>query len=210
MATAFSKESTFWYYLCRRTWDAVSKQMDDPVALMNIRAREEGLPLEWTRDAAISWATVCRMYLMLMGHIRKFSRWEFTCFRQGGSAAMSPPQFFHDAMDRAIGNIRKPAFADREPVDSLADTFALGSVRYGLPRFPAEVETEARLQEPLMGWIVTDEHVHKAALLAVLPEDGFWDDCLEDYAKKRPGWFRRTFTDSNKWLFPEGGTGTQK
>lgn len=116
---------------------------------------------------------------------------------------MSPPQFFHDAMDRAIGNIGKPAFANREPVDSLADTFALGSVKYSGPHLSSDLATEAKLQEPFMAWIVTDEHVHKAVLLVVLSEDGFWETCLEEYAKKRPGWFRRTFTDANKWLFPD-------
>lgn len=202
MATPFTKESTFWYYLCRRTWDAVSKQIDDAIALMNIRAREEGLPLEWTREAAISWATVCRMYLMLRVHLPAMSRWEFTSFRQGGSAAMSPRQCFHDALSRAIGNINGPALANREPVDSLADTFALGSVRYSGPRVSSDPTVDVLSQEPLMAWMVTDEHVHKSALFAVLSEDGFWDAGLEDYAKKRPGWFRRTFTDANKWLFP--------
>lgn len=203
-APMMTGESTFWYFLARRTWDAVSTQIDESLEPMNLRARECQLPIEWKRDRAILWATVCRVFMLSKLHIPQMSSGDFPNLCRGASALFSSRGFFDMAHQRLIGNVNSPAFAGREPLDSVADTFALGSASYRGPGRSAEGSPPLILQEPMTQWVVTDELVHKASLLAVMSEGGFWEDCLAEYARRRPGWFRRQFTDARKWLFPHG------
>ena len=195
-------ESTFWYFLARRTREAVSTQIDESLELMNFRAAECQLPIEWKRDSAVLWATVCRVFLLAKVRFPEMSRWNFGSFHRGASAMFSPTGFFDLALRRAIDNVNSPAFVGREPLDSVADTFVLGSASYSGPGRSAEGSPPLILQEPIVQWIVTDDVVHKAALLAVLSEDEFWQECVAEYIQRRPGWCRRQFTDANKWLFP--------
>lgn len=195
-------ESTFWYFLARRTREAVSTQIDESLELMNLRAGECQLPIEWKRDSAILWATACRLFMLSKLHFPEMSRWGFSSLCRGASALFSPRAFFDLALRRVIDNVNSPAFAGREPLDSVADTFALGSASYSGPGRSAEGSPPLVLQAPMTQWVVTDDIVHKASVLAVILEDRFWEECVAEYAQRRPGWFRRQFTDANKWLFP--------
>ena len=196
------REITFWYFLAGRAWEAVSSQIDEPLELMNLRAQECQLPIEWKHQLAMPWATVCRVFILAKHHFPKMSSWDFAILCRGASATFSPRGFFDGALRRALDNVNSAAFAGREPLDSVADTFALGSASLSGPGYSAEGSSPFSLQMPLVQWIVTDDVVHKAALLAVHSIDEFWQECVAEYIQRRPGWFRRQFTDANTWLFP--------
>ena len=74
MADKVMGESTFWYFLCHQTWHQVSVQINQLVEAMNRRAREVNAPLVCKIDLAISWATVCRLYLFSIMHAPDMSK----------------------------------------------------------------------------------------------------------------------------------------
>ena len=131
----------------------------------------------------------------------RMSKWEFVRFRQGASAQFSPREFFDLAVKRILGNVNAPAFPGRKPIDSVADTFALGSTHSPEPLPKLDDRLLGILQAPIVNWIVTDEVIHKASLSAVECCSGFLDQCILEYSRRRPSWLRRNFTNPDAWLF---------
>jgi len=194
--TKHLRESTFWYYLGHRVWDDVTGQIAEAVIPMNVRAREEGIPVVWKLDRAVPWAAVCRVYVLSKQHFADATQAQFRSLRRGCSASIQPRGFFDQALKRVLGNINEPALPNREPIDSLADTFAAASMNYTIPDRVAE-----SIHPSVLEWIVADQVIHTAALLAVTPEEHFWDECTSEYGRRRPGWIRRTFSNAATWLF---------
>lgn len=203
MVRKFVGDSTFWYFLCRRTWGLVSAQIAESLEVMNRRATEMKMPLVWQANAAVSWATVCRIHLFAVTDAVEMSKWQFIQMRLGASRAMSPREFFFEAFQRIVANVNQPAFPGRSGIDSVADTFALGSASW--PGVPNNVDDKVLgvLQAPVIQLVVTDPIIHTAALLAVTSEKGAWESAVSEYSRRRPRWFRRNFTNADTWLFPE-------
>jgi hypothetical protein len=189
-------ESTFWYYVGHRVWDDVAAQIEESLGPLDSEAKKAGFPLEWDRGLAVPWATICRVYLLSKEHVPDLGPREFEALRRGVSASISPRGFFEHALKRILGNVEQPALPGRQLVDSLADTFALASIRYLVADLDAEL-----LHPRVLEWVVTDYLVHQAALLAIASERDFWAACEGEYRRRRPGWFRRTFSNADTWLF---------
>lgn len=194
--TNYLSESTFWYYFGHLVWDNVSTQINESLIPMNEKAKELGIPVEWKHKQAIPWATCCRVYILSKQHVPNISRKQFQALRTGVSASISPRDFFSHALQRILGNVDQPALPNRQMTDSVADTFAVGSINYLVPDNVAE-KIHARVLE----FVVKDEIIHGAALLAIASENKFWDHRVEEYRKRRPGWIKRIFSNADKWLF---------
>jgi hypothetical protein len=136
--TGYLSDSTFWYYLGHRAWDNVTAQITESIHAMNARAREVGFPVEWTSGRTVPWATVCRVHILSKQHLAHATKAQFGSLCRGCSASIQPRGFFEHALRRVLGNIDKPALPSREPIDSLADTFAAASMNYTIPDRVAE------------------------------------------------------------------------
>lgn len=138
LMTGYLSDSTFWYYLGHRAWDNVTAQITESIHAMNARAREVGFPVEWTSGRTVPWATVCRVHILSKQHLAHATKAQFGSLCRGCSASIQPRGFFEHALRRVLGNIDKPALPSREPIDSLADTFAAASMNYTIPDRVAE------------------------------------------------------------------------
>jgi hypothetical protein len=163
---------------------------------MNARATEADIPVEWKPDKAIPWATCCRAYILSKKHVPNTDHSNFRVFMSGVSASLGPLGFFDHALQCIMGNVEHPAFPNSNIADSVADTFAAASVSYKIPDGIAET-----IHGSILEWVVTDEVIHEASLLAIASKKDFWNESVDEYEKRRPGWLRRNLTMADKWLF---------
>lgn len=187
-------ESTFWYYVARRTNERISIQIHEPVELMNREAGHLDLPVRWRAERSVLWATACQLYLISKQKIGNPS--QFTAFQRGAAAVFQQRTFFEHALTRVIDNVSEPALPNRSPADSVADTYAVAGLEYEVPDAIAE-----KIHDAVCTEVVTNTVIHSAALLAVSPDGDLWPDYLEEYQSRQPSWLRRMFTDSDTWLF---------
>lgn len=169
-------EATLWYYLGHRTGDSVTAQIAESIDPMNAEARRVGFPVEWTSNQAIAWATVCRLYIISKQYLGDARKHEFTSLCRGCSASIRPRSFFERAFKRVVGNVTNLSLPNRKTIDSVADTFAIASMNYMVPE-----STATAIHPSVLEWVVTDELIHTAALLAITPENWFWNISVTEY-----------------------------
>jgi hypothetical protein len=189
-------ESPFWYYVGHCLWKDATDDIIQSIPPMNKRARDLNIPIEWNASSSIPWAVSCRAYVLSKEYANNADRKTFNAFRSGISASIGPQGFFDHALERIIGNVSSPAFSERLPHDSVADTFALGSMNYLVPEAEAE---QIHLQ--ILELVAADPQLHQAALLAVAPDRNLWHRCVSEYRERRPSFFKRVFSNADSWLF---------
>jgi len=194
--TAYTSESAFWYYVGHKLWNASTNEMNESLNPMNVRAAGANIPVEWKPDKAIPWATCCRAYILSKQNISNIGRLHFQAFVRGMTASIGPRGFFDHALHKIMGNVQNPALPNRIIVDSVADTFAAASMTYKISDDLAE-----SIHGSILEWVVTDQVIHAAALLAISTRKDFWEESVDEYGMQRPGWLRRNFTSADKWLF---------
>lgn len=194
--TEYTSESAFWYYVGHRLWNATTNEVNESLNPMNVRAAGANVPVEWKPDKAVPWATSCRAYILSKQHISDRGHRHFHAFMRGLSASLGPRGFFDHALQRIMGNVQVPALPNRQLIDSVADTFAAASLSYKISDDLAE-----SIHDSILEWIVTDQVIHSAALLAISTKKNFWDESVDEYGKRRPGWLRRNFFNADNWLF---------
>jgi len=192
----FLSESTFWYYLGHYLWSEVNNDIEKLISPMNMRARELDLPIEWKNASSIPWAVSCKVYILSKKYAHDEDQKVFNAFRSGMSASIAPRGFFDHALERIIGNVSQPAFPGRSAYDSVADTFAVASINYSISDTQAEY-----IHTQVLELIVTDDIIHKAALLAVTPNKELWSRCISEYLNRRPNLLKRLFSNADSWLF---------
>jgi len=195
---SYLEESTLWYFIGRRLWQEATDGIAQFTNEMNFRAKVLRLPVEWPNSQCIPWAVCCRSYILSKQCTPTSTKSLFNAFHRGMSASMGPRGFFDHAFRRVLGNISQPPFPGRPPIDSVADTFALASMKYLVPDPEAE-----QLHSHVMETVVTDQQIHGAAVRACTLRGDFLQQSLRSYAERRPGWFRRHFINADTWLFSE-------
>lgn len=195
----YLEESTLWYFIGHHIWQEATDEIDQYTNEMNLRAKALCLPIEWPNSQCIPWAVCCRFYILSKQLPSPPSKSLFKAFNRGMSASMGPQGFFDHAFRRILENVSQPAFPGRSLIDSVADTFALASMKYVIP------DPQAELVHPrIIETVVTDEQIHNSAMRACIIKDDFLQQSLATYTERRPGWFKRYFTNADTWLFLDG------
>jgi len=187
-------ESAFWQVVAHHLLAACEADIPQSLEPMSQRVRELELPIEFSPNKAVPWALACRGYVLAKQHLPDATKWEFALFRSNFGGVINPKGFFEHALTKILDNIATPAHSGRSAPDSVADTFAIGSLAYTLPTPPAE-----RLHASVLAVLVDDAVIHQASLLAVTPARTFWDETVQHYLEHRPGFLRRFFTDASRW-----------
>ncbi len=192
----YLEESTFWYFIGHQLWHQTTDTVGVLINALNIRAKALDLPVEWSFSQCIPWAVCCRSYVLFKKYDPLITKAVFNAFQRGMSVSMGPHDFFDHAFRRIVGNVAQQAFPGRTAMDSVADTFVLASMKYVLPNIEAE-----QLHTQVTETVITDKLIHEASVRACTLNAAFFEKSLNDYAERRPGWFRRYFTNADKWLF---------
>jgi len=193
----FSSESAFWHLLARRVERESARSLPDLFAALNGRAVALRLPVAYSPPHATAWAVLCRLFLLTNDGDDTLDRKGFAAMKAGFSRVLRPEAFTSGALERILKNIDAPAVLGRTLEESVADTFLVKAAATtlvegrDLPAGDPAVLAEC-VQDRVMCALAADVCRVRAAA---------WDEAVVEYARRRPGWVKRRFSDPRTWLF---------
>lgn len=195
-ARKYFSESPFWYFLAHRVSNESGDSIDPILASLNDRAQTLQLPLRFPQGHATAWAILCRLFVTCRPLWPQLGRFSFTQMRLGFARVIQPKGIVDTGFERIVKNIKEPAFVGRTPLESVGDTFlANGS------ELMAKELTPTSWDGPMMAALLSDERSCALAQRAVEPPSDLIEKTIEEYGRRRPGFFRRQFSHPAGWLF---------
>lgn len=193
---AYGSESPFWYFLAHRTQADSDDEVVELLIALNGRAEEIGLPIAFRAPHATAWANICRLFNDSQSRANDLGRMAFSIMKIGFGRVYGPKEFVDTAFHRILHNIQDPAFPGRSRDDSVVDTFLANGLK-----LVDEHGAAPSLDAEIVGACLSDVEMCQFGRRACTPVQTTWDEAVSEYARRRPGWLGRQFTDPNKWLF---------
>jgi len=193
----FSSESAFWHLLARRVERESARSLPNLFAELNARAVALRLPVAYSGPHANAWAVLCRLFALTHGGDGALDRKGLAAMKEGFSRVLGPAPFAAAGLERIRKNIEAPAVLGRSMEESVVDTFLIKAA--------ATTLVEGR-HVPAGDPSVVTECLHDPVIFALAgevcrPREAAWDEAVVEYARRRPGWFKRRFSDPRHWLF---------
>lgn len=163
---------------------------------LNERAAQLALPLVYREPHAVAWAVVCQLFFITQTKAGGLGRIGFSVMQIGFGKVLGPKGFVETAFQRIIGNIHNPAFGGRASDDSIVDTFLANGLK-----LIDENHVDPAADEAILSTCLQDRTMHDLGGQACRARPDLWDETVEVYTRRRPGWFRRSFSDPHGWLF---------
>lgn len=196
MTFEYGSESPYWYFLAHRAAADAEATLSDCFVRLNRRASELALPIAYGGPHATAWAVLCRLFNDAQSRAAHLDRLAFSVMKIGLARVFGPKDFVATAFYKLLHNIQDPAFPWRSRDDSVVDTFLANGLKLVDER-AIDPSDDART----MSACVVDMQMHSTGECACRPSPTLWDDTVNRYAQRRPGWVRRQLSDPNRWLF---------
>lgn len=196
MKFKYASESPFWYFLARRTFDNAQQTVPSIFDVLNERAHKLELPIVYKIPQALTWAVACQLFIVTQQRSDIIGRIGFSVMLTGFDHVLGPKGFAEIAFTRILENIKSPAFQDRKKNDSIVDTFLANGLK-----LMDEKAIDSSLDQIILEACLSDEKMLFLGKDVCRPSSDLWDSTVTEYTNRRPGVFRRNFTDPNKWLY---------
>ena len=196
MKFKYASESPFWYFLAHRAADHAHQTLPSILDELNERAHKLELPIVYKLPHALTWAVACQLLIITQPRSDILGRIGFGVMLAGFDRVLAPKGFAEIAFKRILGNIESPAFQGRKKNDSIVDTFLANGLK-----LVGEEAVDPSLDQVLLVACLSDETMLSLGKDACRPPSELWHNTITEYTSRRPGVFRRIFTDPNKWLY---------
>jgi len=114
----------------------------------------------------------------------------------GFDHVFAPKGFSEIVLTRTLGNFQSPALPGRTYDETIVDTFLANGMK-----LVDEKNVDPANDGIILQSCLTDRLMFGLGMQVVRPPEGLWEATTVEYERRRPGFFRRQFTDPNKWLF---------
>lgn len=192
----YTNDSPFWYLLAVRVWEKAEVALIPIFDSLNQQASQLELPITYGKGKSLSWAVLCQLFVLSRSKTPSLSKMGFSQMMLGFGHAFTPNNFPRMGFERILGNISSPSFLGRTFEESVADTFLANGLT-----LISESEIDPSVDTIILAECLSDSAMLSLGKKAVAPPSGLWESITEDYSKRRPGFFRRMFTNTNSWLF---------
>ena len=166
------------------------------LASLDHRAKELSLPVHYPSQHATAWAVLLQLFAVASPYREKSGRRGFEMMLAGFDHVFAPKGFAKVVLERSLGNLQSPAFPGRTHDESIADTFLANAMK-----LIDEQSLDPELDRIILQTCLTDGIMFGLGKEAVRSPADLWAETTAEYVRRRPGLFRRHFSDPNKWLF---------
>jgi len=188
-------ESPFWHLLATRMSQNAQLHLEPIFVSLNERSAQLELPISYNMGKSLLWAIICQLFILSKIKASSLGKLGFSQMMLGFGHAFTTNDFPRMAFERIMGNISSPSFSGRTFDESVADTFLANGLT-----LINEAEIEPAFDSIILSECLSDSTILSLGKRAVTPPSGIWEQTVEDYAKRRPGLFKRIFSNTNTWL----------
>ena len=189
-------EPTFWYFLAHRALDASAGMLPPVFASLDHRAADLGLPIHYPVEHATAWAVLLQLFTSASPYRDSVRRLGFGMMLSGFDRVFAPKGLAELVLTRYLGNLESPALPGITNDETAVDTFLANAMRLKDGR-ALDIQSGPTILQSCL----TDRLMFATGIKAVRPPLNLWDSTAAEYARRRPGFLRRQFSDPNKWLF---------
>lgn len=189
-------ESTFWYFLAHSALERSSSVLGRVFASLDHRAQELSLPIHYPPQHAKAWAVLLQLFAVASPYRDSAGRFGFTMMLAGFDHVFAPKGFSQVVLERSLGNVQSPALPGRTHDETIVDTFLANGMK-----LIDEKAVDPGNDGLILQSCLTDRIMFGLGREAVRPPADLWSETAAEYSRRRPGFFRRQFSDPNKWLF---------
>lgn len=166
------------------------------MASLDHRANELSLPIHYPPQHATAWAVLLQLFAVSGPYRESAGRFGFEMMLAGFDHVFSPKGFAKVVLERFLGNLQSPALPGRTSDETITDTFLANGMKLINEKNVDPANDGFVLQSCL-----TDRLMFGLGREAVRPPANLWAETSVEYGHRRPGFFRRQFSNPNKWLF---------
>jgi len=195
-AVKFMRESTFWYFLAHRALERSFGVLGRVLASLDHRANELSLPIHYPHQHATAWAVLLQLFAIASPYRESAGRFGFEMMLAGFDHVFAPKDFSKVVLERSLGNLQSPALPGRTHDETIVDTFLANGMK-----LTNEEAVDPGNDRLILQSCLTDRIMFGLGREAVRPPVTLWQETTAEYESRRPGFFRRQFSDPNKWLF---------
>lgn len=195
-ASKYTSDSPFWYLLAVRVWEKAKVDLIPILEALNERATRLELPITYDKEESLSWAVICQLFMLSKTENPSSSKFVFSQMMSGFGHAFTPNEFPRMGFERILNNLSSPSFPGRNFEESIADTFLANGLT-----LTNESKIDPSMDSNILSACLADSTMLSLGKKAVTPPSGLWGSVMDYYSKRRPGFFRRMFTNTKGWLF---------
>ena len=192
----FLRESSFWYFLAHRALEHSSDTLVSALGILEDRATELALPIHYPREHASAWAVLLQLFEIAGPYREVAGRWGYEMMLVGFDHVFGPKGFSEEALSRLLGNFRSPALPDRTRDETIVDTFLANAMK-----LTDETAVDPDDDAVILQLCLSDSSMRRIGEQLVQPPEGLWETTIAEYVRRRPGFIRRQFSNSDSWLF---------
>ena len=192
----FVRESPFWYFLARRALEHSADTLESALVSLENRAIELSLPIHYPRENAAAWAVVLQLFEVVAPYREAIGRYGYAMMHVGFDRIFGPKGCSQKVFSRFLDNLRAPAFPNRTRDETIVDTFLACAMKLS-----DENAGNLLVASAIMNKCLTDSVMRNFGIQVTQPPEGLWETTITEYARRRPGFIRRQFSDSSSWLF---------
>ena len=190
----YLNDAPFWYVLARRVSRGAEGELPPLFDLLNRRSTELGLPIVFSGIKALSWAAICRLFVLYNVQAPTMKRQGYLRMVGGAKQAFEHRRFPQIALKRLVANIAYPSSSDRSVKESIADTFLANGLTV------TDEYTDSSWDDVILSRSLADTGMMSLCDQIVTPPDGLWEDVVNYYRNNRPGFFYRISFNVKTWI----------
>ena len=190
----YLNDAPFWYLLARRVYRSAEGELPSLFDSLNRRSSELELPVIFSGIKALSWAVICRLFVLYNRRASTMKRKGYLRMVGGTKRALDHRRFPLIAFKRLVANIAYPSSPDRTVKESIADTFLANGLT------ATEKYTDSSWDDIILSRSLADVEMMSLCDQIVTPPTGLWEDAVDYYESHRPGFFYRFSFNVKSWI----------
>jgi len=198
----YLNESPFWYFLAVKVSESVENDISPNIKYLNERVTKLGLSIKYETDKTIAWATICQLYLLNILKVNYTGRFALAMMLSGFGHRFNEKGFPKNAFYIITENCNSsPHLMGRILEEKITSTFIVNAFASERLTHESKLTNDTTILKKIFDTCENDFKLLSLGMEAITPQDGIWEGTVEEYSKRRPSFWRRTFTHMDNWLF---------
>lgn len=193
-SSLYLNDAPFWYLLAQRLFRSAEGELTPLFDSLNRRSIDLGLPIVFSGIKALSWAVICRLFVLYNRQASAMKRKGYLRMVGGAKQAFEHRRFPQVAFKRLVANIAYPSSPDRTVQESIADTFLANGLTV------TDEYTDSSWDDIILSRLLSDTDMMSLCDRIITPPAGLWEDTVDYYESHRPGFYYRLSFNVKSWL----------
>lgn len=191
----YQGEANFWYFLTVNLHQQVKSAIPQVLESLNSHLDENKIGFRFDTEKSVVMAVICQIYFLSNKETQLsfFERMDlFAGVKKSVPFQETVEEVFREIQDK----LQTKSLMNRTEEEIVREVFISKTIV-----FRNATDEKFALLEVIFSRCKVDPTILIDLNSLIYPIPGFWFEITRYYVERRPGFFRRLFSDPDKWLF---------